>query len=289
VATGPQLIFSHGGFFPNGILPALFILQGIVFAYSGVEMVGVTAGEAKEPRKMIPKAVNSVGWRIALFYIGSVLLLVMLLPWSDYKDGQSPFVTFLTKLGVPGAGGIMEIVILSAALSSVNSGLYSTGRILRSMATNGAAPKFTGKIGRNGVPYGGIALTACVYVVGLVVDMILSSNKGAASAFGTALDFSALGIIGMWIMIMVANLGLQRHARRGLAARPAFRLPGAPFTNYLTIAFLVGVFVLSWWDSSGRVMVIATPGIALLMVIGWFCVRKRVNEVARQPARRQEQ
>lgn len=277
--TGPQLIFANGGFFPHGALAALLILQGIVFAYAGIEMVGVTAGEAAEPRKIIPKAVNAVGWRIAIFYVGSILLLVMLLPWGDYHSGESPFVTFLTKLGVPGAGGIMDIVILTAALSSVNSGLYSTGRILRSLSVNGAAPKFTGKIGRNGVPYTGVLLTAGIYLLGIVLDFFVGGKT-----FEIALNFSALGIIGMWIMIMVANLGLQRRAKQGIVPRPQYRLPGAPYTNYLTILFLVAVFALSWYDDpAGRIMIIGSPGIAILMIIGWFAVRKRVGEVKHRP------
>jgi L-asparagine permease len=275
-ATGPQLIFANGGFFPHGALAALLILQGIVFAYAGIEMVGVTAGEAAEPRKIIPKAVNAVGWRIAIFYVGSVLLLVMLLPWNDYSGTESPFVTFLAKLGVPGAGGIMDLVVLTAALSSVNSGLYSTGRILRSLAMNGSAPKFTSVIGRNGVPYGGVLLTACVYVFGVVLNLLVPS-----SAFEIAVNFSALGIICMWIMIMVCNLALQRAARRGTVRRPEYRLPFAPYTNYVTIAFLVVVFALSWFDvPAGRIMICCSPGVAALLVLGWFVVRGRVRELA---------
>ena len=278
VTTGPQLIAANGGIFPHGAFAALLILQGIVFAYAGIEMVGVTAGEAAEPRKIIPKAVNAVGWRIAIFYVGSIILLVMLLPWNVYKDGESPFVTFLTKLGIPSAGGIMDLVILTAALSSVNSGLYSTGRILRSLSVNGAAPKFTGRIGRNGVPYSGVLLTAGIYLLGILLDVFVPGD-----AFNIALDYSALGIIGMWIMIMLANLGLQRRAKQGYLTRPAYRLPGAPYTNYLTIIFLVAVFALSWYDKDGRIMVIGSPGIAILMIIGWFAVRKRVGEVKRRP------
>jgi L-asparagine permease len=275
-STGPQLIFDNGGFFPHGFIAAILIMQGVVFAYAGIEMVGVTAGEAAEPRKVIPKAVNAVGWRIAIFYVGSILLLVMLLPWTAYSATESPFVTFLTKLGVPGAGGIMDLVVLTAALSSVNSGLYSTGRILRSLSVNGSAPKFTGVIGRNGVPYGGVLLTASVYAVGVVLNVFLPSD-----AFEIAVNFSALGIICMWIMIMVCNLALQRATRRGRVIRPAYRLPFAPYTNYITIGFLVLVFALSWWDEpAGRIMIYCSPGIAVLLVVGWFAVRGRVRQLA---------
>jgi L-asparagine permease len=279
--TGPQLIADNGGFFPHGLLPAVLILQGVVFAYAAIEMVGVAAGETADPRKVIPKAVNSVGWRIAIFYVGSVLLLVMLMPSSSYDRNVSPFVTFLSSLGVPGAAGIMDVVVLTAALSSVNSGLYSTGRILRSLSAAGSAPKFLGVMSRGGVPYGGVLLTACVYVLGVVLNLVVPGES-----FEIALNFSALGILSMWSMIMICNLALQRKARRGEIERPAYRLPWAPATNYLTLGFLVLVLALSYWDvPAGRIMIYAVPGVVLLLVLGWFAVRHRVRAVAAEHGR----
>ena len=279
-STGPVLISQHGGFFPGGVLAAVMILQGVVFAYSGIEMVGVTAGEAADPRKAIPRAVNSIGWRIGLFYIGSVLLLVMLLPSSAYHDGESPFVTFLSKLGVPGAGGVMDLVVLTAALSSVNSGLYSTGRILKSLSAAGSAPKFLGRMSRSGVPYGGVLLTASIYLIGIVLNIFVPSD-----AFEIALEFSAVGIIGMWSMIMVAHLAMQRRVRRGEMQRPGFKLPGAPYTNYLTLAFLAVVLVMSYFNGlPGKIVVFSLPGLALLFIGGWLLVRGRVLRIARERA-----
>ncbi|WP_346055946.1 amino acid permease [Amycolatopsis dongchuanensis] len=276
VVTGPSLVFDHGGVFPTGLLPALLILQGVVFAYSGVEMVGVTAGETAEPRKIIPKAVNSVAWRIAVFYVGSVVLLVMLLPWTAYKSGESPFVTFFGKLGVPAAGAIMDLIVLTAALSSVNSGLYSTGRILRSLAVAGSAPKFTARMSRSGVPYGGVLLTAVVYALGVVLNLVVPE-----SAFEVALEFSALGIIGMWSMIVICHLALTRKAKRGELERPSYRLPGAPYTNYVTLGFLLLVLAMSWFNgATGRILIYSLPVLALVLVGGWFGVRRRVRQLA---------
>ncbi|GHF60936.1 L-asparagine permease [Amycolatopsis bartoniae] len=276
VATGPSLVFDHGGIFPTGVLPALLILQGVVFAYAGLEMVGVTAGETAEPRKVIPKAVNSVAWRIGLFYVGSVVLLVMLLPWTSYKSGESPFVTFFSKLGVPAAGGIMDLIVLTAALSSVNSGLYSTGRILRSLAVAGSAPKFTARMSRSGVPYGGVLLTASVYALGVVLNLVVPGE-----AFEVALEFSALGIIGMWSMIVICHLAMTRKARRGELERPSYRLPGAPYTNYVTLGFLLFVLAMSWFNgSTGRILIYSLPVLALVLVAGWFGVRRRVRALA---------
>jgi L-asparagine permease len=264
-ATGPQLIFEHGGFFPGGFLAVLMILQGVVFAYAGVEMVGVAAGETDNPRKVIPKAVNSVGWRIAIFYVGSVLLLTMLLPSSVYQSGTSPFVTVLSKLGVPAAAGIMNIVVLTAALSSVNSGLYTTGRVLRSLAFNGSAPMVLGRMSRHGVPYAGVLLTGFIYLVGVFLNLVLPHE-----AFEITTEFSAVGIIGMWSMIMIAHVAMYRATQAGFLDRPAFRLPGAPYTNYLTLAFLIFVLAMTWFNGeTGRIVISGIPIIIALLVAGW--------------------
>ncbi len=278
--TGPQMIFEHGGFFPFGLLAVLMILQGVVFAYAGVEMVGVAAGETDNPRKVIPKAVNSVGWRIAVFYVGSVLLLVMLLPSAMYSSAGSPFVTVLSKLGIPAAAGIMNIVVLTAALSSVNSGLYTTGRVLRSLAFNGSAPMFLGRMSTHGVPYAGVLLTGFIYLVGVFLNLLLPHE-----AFEITTEFSAVGIIGMWSMIMIAHLAMLRAAKRGFVERPAFRLPGAPFTNYLTLGFLLVVLAMTWFNGeTGKIVVSGIPVIVVLLVVGWFAARKRVHEIRKHGA-----
>lgn len=163
---GISLIADNGGLMPHGMLPMVIVIQGIVFAYSGIELIGVAAGETARPEKVMPRAVNAVVLRIAVFYVGSTALLALLLPYTSYKAGESPFVTFFQSLGVPGVGGVMNLVVLTAALSSLNAGLYSTGRIYRSMAHNGTAPAFMARMSRNGVPYGGVLFTSALALFG---------------------------------------------------------------------------------------------------------------------------
>ncbi|WP_409182304.1 amino acid permease [Amycolatopsis sp. VS8301801F10] len=269
---GPQLIADHGGVFPAGIVPMILIVQGVVFAYASCELVGVAAGETENPKKIVPKAVNSIMWRIALFYVGSVVLLAMLLPWDAYSAGQSPFVTVLAKLGVPGADSIMNLVVLTAALSSLNSGLYSTGRILRSMSLAGSAPKFTGVMNRNQVPYGGILLTSSVCVVGVGLNYVVPKD-----AFEIVLNFAAVGILGTWAIIVLSHLLFVRKAKRGEVTRPHFRLPFSPYTEIATLAFLAAVVVLMGFDKTGRITLLALPVILVALVVGWFVVRKRID------------
>ncbi|WP_326947290.1 amino acid permease [Amycolatopsis sp. NBC_01307] len=272
VAGGPQLITGHGGIFPAGLLPMVMIVQGVVFAYASIELVGVAAGETAHPEKIMPKAINSIMWRIAVFYVGSVVLLAMLLPWSSYTKEQSPFVTVLSHLGVPAADSVMNLVVLTAALSSLNSGLYSTGRILRSMAAAGSAPKFTGVLNRNQVPYGGILLTASVCVLGVGLNYLVPKE-----AFDIVLNFAAIGILATWAIIVLCHLLFVRKTERDGLERPSFRLPFSPYTEIVTLVFLAAVVVLMGFDETGRITLMALPVIALALVAGWFAVRKRID------------
>lgn len=166
---------------------------GVVFAYCRGRVVGIAAGETANPHKIMPRAINSVVFRIAIFYIGSTVLLALLLPHTAYRDHVSPFVTFFSKVGFGGAGSVMNLVVLTAALSSLNAGLYSTGRILRSMAINGSGPKFTAPMTKNGVPYGGILLTAVVGLSGIVLNAVKPSQ-----AFEIVLHIAAVGVVVAW-------------------------------------------------------------------------------------------
>jgi L-asparagine permease len=268
-SPGLHLISEHGGIFPHGLLPALILVQGVVFAYAGIELVGTAAGEARDARKVLPNAINSVMWRIALFYVGSVTLLVLLMPWTAYKAGVSPFVTFFGALGVPGIGTAMNLVVLTAALSSLNSGLYSTGRVLRSLAMGGSAPSFVAKMNKAKVPYGGIVVTLVIYLVGVGLNYVVPSQ-----VFEIVLNVASLGILSTWGFIVVCQMLLRRAVNRGEVAPVDFRMPFAPFTSWITLAFLFSVLVLMGFDyPDGTYTIAAIPVVTILLVIGWVVLK----------------
>jgi L-asparagine permease len=252
----------------------------VVFAYAAVELIGTAAGETAEPEKIMPRAINSVVFRIAVFYVGSVALLALLLPYTDYKHNESPFVTFFSHVGFGGAGSIMNVVVLTAAFSSLNAGLYSTGRILRSMAVNGSAPKFTGRMSKNGVPYGGILLTCTIGLFGVVLNAITPSQ-----AFEIVLNIAAMGVLAAWATIVLCQLRLYRMAKDGTTTRPVFQMPLAPYSGYVTLAFLAGVAVLMACDAEQGPWIIAALVIAgPALTGGWFLVRNHVRAAAAQLA-----
>lgn len=268
--TGLHLITQNGGMFPHGILPAVVIVQGVVFAYAGIELIGTAAGEAQDAKTILPKAINSVIYRIGLFYVGSVALLVTLMPWSAYKAGTSPFVTFFSALGVPGIGTVMNIVVLTAALSSLNSGLYSTGRVLRSLAMGGSAPKFVGRMSAQKVPYGGIVVTLVIYLLGVGLNYVVPSQ-----VFEVVLNIASLGIVSTWGFIVICQMKLRAMTNRGEVPPVAFRMPLAPFTSWLTLAFLASVLVLMGLDyPDGTFTIAAIPLVALCLWGGWKILKK---------------
>lgn len=279
-STGTGLWSSHGGLLPAGLLPVVLVTSGVIFAYAAIELVGIAAGETANPEKIMPRAINSVVFRIAVFYIGSTVLLALLLPYTAYRDHVSPFVTFFSKVGFSGAGSVMNLVVLTAALSSLNAGLYSTGRILRSMAINGSGPKFTALMSKNGVPYGGILLTSAVGLLGIVLNAVKPSQ-----AFEIVLHIAAVGIVFAWGTIVASQLQLYRLAKAGALQRPSFRMPLAPYSGYLTLAFLVCVVILMLFDKMQGpwllgAMIVGVPG----LFGGWFLVRHRVRAAAEDTA-----
>ncbi|AKU17416.1 amino acid permease [Luteipulveratus mongoliensis] len=276
---------NPGGFWPasgdfNWYGPIL-VMSGVVFAYAAIEMVGVAAGEMADPKREVPKAVNAVVMRIAVFYVGSLILLVSMLPTSEYTSGISPFVTVFGRMGLDWMGDVIQVVLIIAAMSSLNSGLYSTGRVLRSLGMSKQAPGFTLKMSKSGVPWAGIVLTSVVYVFGAILNAL------RPDAFEIALEAAAIGVLFTWSTIFLCQLRLRRLSDKGVIPPSPFRTPGSPWTSYLGLAFLVLVVVgmaISGWQSSPYfshkisfiVVVIGIPLIAIVLELGWLVVRPKV-------------
>ncbi|MBB5913035.1 L-asparagine permease [Nocardia transvalensis] len=276
--TGIDVLSHHGGLFPTGAIPLVTVTTGVVFSYAAVELVGIAAGETRQPAEIMPRSINQVITRIAVFYVGSLILLGLLLPYTAFRSGESPFVTFFAGIGVPAAGTIMNLVVLTAAFSSLNAGLYSTGRILRSMSMNGSAPGIAGRMSRNGVPYVGILATGAIALVGVGLDAVVPDK-----AFEIVLNVSALGTIVSWTVVLLCQLRLWYRWRQGVAFRPKFRLPGTPYTSVAALIFLAVVVVLMACSGNPvqRAAVVALIGImGPALIVGWFLARRKVLRIA---------
>ena len=271
--AGISNITEYGGLLPAGLAPLFALTLGVVYAFGGTEMVGVAAGEASQDAvKRLPKAINSMIIRIFVFYVGSVILMALVLPYTAYSSNESPFVTFFASLGVPYADTIIQIVVLTAALSSLNAGLYATGRTLRSMAIAGSGPKFAKRMNKHNVPSGGIMITAALGLLGVVLNAALPED-----AFNIIMNLAGIGIAGTWIMILVTHLAFLRKCKKGEEKRGSYKMPGAPYTNYIAILFFAFVVLSNLTDPSGRWTLLLFVIVAILMFAGWFYVRGRIK------------
>lgn len=271
-APGFHNISEHGGLFPEGLLPALALILGVVFAFGGTEMVGVAAGEAKEAERVLPKAINSMIVRIFVFYVGAVALMTLVLPYTAYSKSESPFVTFFEGIGVAHAGDVIQVVVLTAALSSLNAGLYATGRTLRSLAVAGSGPRFAVRMNRHHVPYGAIIITSALGLIGVLLNAVLGKE-----AFDVVMNLAGIGIAGTWASILVTHLVFLKRVDAGKETRPAYRMPGAPVTNYLALAFFAVVVASNLTSVQGRWTLALFVPVVAMMVGGWYYVRGRVD------------
>ncbi len=277
---------NPGGFWPtsgayNWYGPIL-VMSGVVFAYAAIEMVGVAAGEMEDSDREVPRAVNAVIFRIAVFYVGSILLLCAMLPTTSYTAGTSPFVTVFEKLGFGWMGDVIQVVLIVAAMSSLNSGLYSTGRVLRSLGMSKQAPRFTTSMSAGGVPWAGIAMTTVVYVLGIVLNVLVPGR-----AFDIALEASSIGVVFTWGTIFACQLKLRSLVNKGIIPKGKFQAPGYPYTSVFGLVFLVAVIIAlaisGWLDTEGGrvdfyVVVVGIPLIAAVLIAGWYAIRNEVTE-----------
>ncbi len=270
--AGFHNIAESGGFFPKGLAPVFALTLGVVFAFGGTEMVGVAAGETKEAERVLPKAINSMIVRIFVFYVGAVALMAVVLPYTAYSKDESPFVTFFKGIGVPHAGSVIQVVVLTAALSSLNAGLYATGRTLRSLAVAGSGPRFATRMNANHVPYGAIVVTSALGLVGVFLNVVLEKD-----AFDVVMNLAAIGIAGTWASILVTHLAFLRRVKAGKETRPAYRMPGAPATNYIALAFFAVVVGSNLTSSEGRWTLALFVPVVAMMAGGWRLVRGRVD------------
>lgn len=273
-ALGPTAHFSnlwtHGGFLPLGVLAVLLSLQIVMFAYEGVELIGVTAGEAENPAVVLPRATNGIIVRILIFYLGALLIIMSLVPWTQLDPKVSPFVFVFGKLGVPGAASIVNLVVITAAASSCNSGLFSTGRMLWTLAQRGQAPRAFAVLNQRQVPAAGIHASAAVMLIGVALNYLVPEQ-----VFTIVTSVALVGTLWTWGIILVAHANYRRAVAAGRLPAAPFRMPGAPFANWLVLAFLLLVAVLLAKRPDTRVALYVAPFWFGVLVLSYALLRGR--------------
>lgn len=267
-------LWEFDGFFPNGIGSSLMTLQGVMFAYLAVELVGVTAGESENPEKTLPKAINTLPWRIALFYVGALTVILCVVKWTEFAPGVSPFVEAFAKIGIPAGAGIVNFVVLTAALSSCNSGMYSTGRMLRNLADSGEAPTVFGRLSSTKTPALGITVSVAFMGIGVVLNYVVPEK-----AFSYVTSVAVGAGIWTWLMILVSHVLYRRAVEAGRLPASSFPAPGGSVGSWIAIVFLLFVTGLIMKDSESRISLYVLAVWAVALGVGWVVLKARNPEV----------
>jgi L-asparagine transporter-like permease len=265
VPVGTDNLWQHGGFFPNGLQGMIYALPMIIFAYMGAEIIGVTAGEAKEPEKVLPKAINSFFLRIILFYVGSMYVILSLYPWNEIGEIGSPFVGVLEKTGVRYAAAFMNFVVLSAAASAFNSGIFSAARMLHSMAKNKTAPAFLGKVNTFSAPLNAVLFSSGFLLAGVFLNYFMP-----AKIFIYATSLSAFAGLFIWGMVFFSQLKFRQTLSRSQILSLKYPMPFYPFSGIFAIFSLFFILIAISLNPDTRPAVIIGPLWLVFLTLSYY-------------------
>jgi len=246
-------LWSNGGWFPNGASGFILSFQMVVFAFTGIELVGLTAGETENPERVIPKAINNIPIRIILFYIGALLIIMSIYPWTTISPDKSPFVQVFSAVGIAAAATVVNFVVLTSAASACNSGIFSTSRMVYSLAKESNAPDSMTKLTSNHIPSNALMFSALVVLIAVILQFIMP--KGV---FVLITSISTFCFIFIWTVITICHLK-YRKTNPELAAKNKFKMPLYPVINYVILAFFAFVIITLALNEETRVALFVTP------------------------------
>ncbi|MDD1975209.1 MULTISPECIES: amino acid permease [Pseudomonas] len=264
-------LWSHGGFFPNGVSGMIASFTVVMFAFGGVEMIGITAGEARDPQRVIPKAINSVPLRILLFYVFTLFILMSIYPWTRIGSEGSPFVQIFSGLGIGSAATLLNIVVISAAVSAINSDIFAAGRMMYGMAQNGQAPTGFSRLSRFGVPWMTVMVMGAALLFGVLLNYLAPENLFLILA--AVVTFS---IVWVWLMILLSQMVMRRSMSSEEVAKLHFPVPLWPVGPACAAAFMLFIFgVLAWFPDTRMALYVGIGWLALLSLGYWLFVARQ--------------
>ncbi|MBF6049395.1 amino acid permease [Streptomyces sp. NRRL B-1677] len=264
-AVGFTNLTGQGGFLPNGVSGVVSGVLAVVFAFGGLEVVTIAAAESDDPARAVGRAVRSAVWRILFFYVGSMLVIVTLLPWSSMQPGKSPYVAVLDHIGIPGAGQIMNIVVFVALLSALNANLYGSSRMVFSLAERGEAPKGLLKVSGGGVPRRAVLASVAFGFASVILNL-----EWPDSIFRYLLNAVGAVLLFVWGLIAVSQLRLRRRIEREMPERLALKMWAFPYLTWVALAGMAAVLVLMITDEGARPQLLwSAAATAAVLVVAW--------------------
>ena len=261
-ATGISNLWSFGGFMPNGVGGLIASFAVVMFAFGGIEIIGITAGEAKDPERVIPKAINAVPLRILLFYVLTLFVLMAIYPWTQIGSQGSPFVQIFDSLGISSAATLLNIVVITAAVSAINSDIFGAGRMMYGLAQQGHAPKGFAQISRHGVPWMTVLVMGVTLLAGVVLNYLIPED-----IFLIIASIATFATVWVWLMILVTQIAMRRSMTAEEVAQLKFPVPFWPYAPIAATVFMVFIFgVLGYFPDTRAALIVGAVWILLLIV-----------------------
>ncbi|MEA5009240.1 amino acid permease [Clostridium tyrobutyricum] len=264
-------LWKHGGWFPNGSGGFILSFQMVVFAFTGIELVGLTAGETENPKHVIPRAINNIPIRIIIFYIGALIVIMSIYPWNSINPVKSPFVEVFAAVGIVAAASIINFVVLTSAASACNSGIFSTSRMVYSLAKENNAPKSMKKLTSHKVPSNALIFSAVVILISVILSYIMPEG-----VFVLITSISTFCFIFIWAIIVICHLK-YRKANPELAAKSKFKMPFYPISSYIILIFIAFVLVVLALNKETRVALFVTPVWFIILGIIYKIIKSKRN------------
>jgi len=274
-ALGLAHFFDHGGFLPMGVGGIWLAANFALYSFIGVEVVAVASGEARDPEKTIPLAMKRMVLGLSATYVVAAAVLVGVMPWTEAGLGESPFVSVLRRVGIPGAAGVMNFVIVTAALSAANANLYLVARTLFSLSRAGLVPGALGRVNSRGTPVNALLSSGAGLAVAVVVQWLWPD-----SAYVYFLGVALFGAVLVWFMIFVTHLAFRRAWGRHRAGDLPLRWRLTPVGSLLGAILMVALFATTWWSPGLRVTVLVAVPWLLVLAVGFAIARSRALAVA---------
>ncbi|NMX61971.1 amino acid permease [Pseudomonas sp. WS 5111] len=276
-ATGLSNLWAHGGFMPNGVGGLIASFAVVMFAFGGIEIIGITAGEAKDPQRVIPKAINAVPLRILLFYVLTLFVLMAIYPWPQIGSQGSPFVQIFSNLGIGSAATILNIVVISAAVSAINSDIFGAGRMMYGLAQQGQAPKGFAQLSRHGVPWMTVVVMGAALLGGVVLNYLIPEN-----VFLVIASIATFATVWVWLMILVTQVAMRRSMTREQIAELKFPVPFWPYAPAAAIVFMLFIFgVLGYFPDTQAALLVGAVWIVLLVLAYLLWVKPAAGQAAK--------
>jgi len=276
-ASGLSNLWAHGGFMPNGIGGLIASFAVVMFAFGGIEIIGITAGEAKDPQRVIPKAINAVPLRILLFYVLTLFVLMAIYPWPQIGSQGSPFVQIFSNLGIGSAATILNIVVISAAVSAINSDIFGAGRMMYGLAQQGQAPKGFAQLSKQGVPWMTVVVMGAALLGGVVLNYLIPEN-----VFLLIASIATFATVWVWLMILFTQVAMRRSMTKAQVAELKFPVPFWPYAPAAAIVFMLFVFgVLGYFPDTQAALMVGAVWIVLLIIAYWLWVKPAAGQTAK--------